>query len=32
MKAPLFAFGAVSEGNGLVIALVLGFLKAKLAT
>jgi uncharacterized protein len=26
MKAPLFAFGVVSEGNGLVIALVLGFL------
>ena len=26
MKAPLFAFGALSEGNGLLIALVLGFL------
>ena len=26
MKAPLFAFGAIGEGNGLLIALVLGFL------
>ncbi len=26
MKAPLFAFGAISDGNALVIALVLGFL------